>query len=293
MSIFWLQDLTPDKRIGAQGFDTIKSHPFFEGIDWSRLRKLVPPKTARLPKVQFVCELVSWTMQSSLIQIKTFKVQQNVWYRDFWYSHVETHCSPHHWCLSILITCQAISSGDNDESSEQKWETELGQAFRNLDIGGSASESSTSDGSLAASKSASPVNQAKLSYTAGPSSSNSPNGRSPAHSNSNSSHSGRRTAAQSSVVSPSNRSTEESRSFTSGTITDDCRAKQWYIWPLKCFQCFNLLCLWVDCWCGQYIRLVTLQTIYYLMASSTWFNWFTPFQFMSDLSSLFPEQSAM
>lgn len=200
--------------------------------------------------------------------------------RIFKYSHVETHCSPHHWCLSLLITCQAISSGDNDESSEQKWETELGQAFRNLDIGGSASESSTSDGSLAASKSASPVNQAKLSYTAGPSSSNSPNGRSPAHSNSNSSQSGYRTAAQSSVVSPSNRSTEERGSFTSGTITDDCQAKQWYIWPLKCSHCFNLLWLWVDCLLMLPIcKTSDIANNFNLMASSTWSNWCTPCQF--------------
>lgn len=45
----------------------IKNHPFFDGIDWSRLRKLVPPKTAKLPKVQFECGLVSWTGRSKTV----------------------------------------------------------------------------------------------------------------------------------------------------------------------------------------------------------------------------------
>lgn len=34
----------PDARLGAQGFDALKSHAFFNGIDWNALSTTTPPK---------------------------------------------------------------------------------------------------------------------------------------------------------------------------------------------------------------------------------------------------------
>jgi protein-serine/threonine kinase len=30
-------------RLGRNGADDIKNHPFFDGLDWSSLRKMTPP----------------------------------------------------------------------------------------------------------------------------------------------------------------------------------------------------------------------------------------------------------
>ncbi|XP_039030612.1 3-phosphoinositide-dependent protein kinase 1-like [Hibiscus syriacus] len=39
-------DLDPSKRPGANGYATLKMHPFFRGVDWSSLRAQTPPKLA-------------------------------------------------------------------------------------------------------------------------------------------------------------------------------------------------------------------------------------------------------
>lgn len=38
-----------DTRLGRNGFEEIKAHPFFNGIDWDNLRDLTPPY---IPKVK-------------------------------------------------------------------------------------------------------------------------------------------------------------------------------------------------------------------------------------------------
>ena len=47
-----MQNLVPNERLGAQGYDEIRNHPFFKGFDWSRLRRMPAPK---LHKVQNEC----------------------------------------------------------------------------------------------------------------------------------------------------------------------------------------------------------------------------------------------
>ena len=34
---------TADKRLGRDGIEDFKQHPFFEGMDWSSIRKTEPP----------------------------------------------------------------------------------------------------------------------------------------------------------------------------------------------------------------------------------------------------------
>ena len=51
----WLQNLKPNERLGAQGHDDIRNHPFLKGFDWSRLRKMPAPK---LHKVQNKCTVM-------------------------------------------------------------------------------------------------------------------------------------------------------------------------------------------------------------------------------------------
>ncbi|KAE8676915.1 3-phosphoinositide-dependent protein kinase 1 [Hibiscus syriacus] len=42
----FVYDLDPSKRPGANGYATLKMHPFFRGVDWSSLRAQTPPKLA-------------------------------------------------------------------------------------------------------------------------------------------------------------------------------------------------------------------------------------------------------
>lgn len=47
--VFYLfQDLDPGKRpgAGAEGYASLKSHPFFEGVDWKNIRAQTPPRLA-------------------------------------------------------------------------------------------------------------------------------------------------------------------------------------------------------------------------------------------------------
>eukprot|EP01097_Dermamoeba_algensis_P000098 TRINITY_DN1034_c0_g1_i1.p1 TRINITY_DN1034_c0_g1~~TRINITY_DN1034_c0_g1_i1.p1 ORF type:complete len:302 (-),score=57.14 TRINITY_DN1034_c0_g1_i1:172-1077(-) len=39
-----LLEPNPEKRLGANGYQEIKSHPFFNGIQWDRLKDTTPPK---------------------------------------------------------------------------------------------------------------------------------------------------------------------------------------------------------------------------------------------------------
>ncbi|KAG0618371.1 hypothetical protein M758_4G058300 [Ceratodon purpureus] len=50
-----LLNLKPNERLGAQGHDDIRNHPFLKGFDWSRLRKMPAPK---LHKVQNKCTVM-------------------------------------------------------------------------------------------------------------------------------------------------------------------------------------------------------------------------------------------
>ncbi|KAK6144698.1 hypothetical protein DH2020_021518 [Rehmannia glutinosa] len=49
-----LLDIDPSRRPGAgpDGYASLKSHPFFKGIDWTNLRAGTPPKLALDPRVQ-------------------------------------------------------------------------------------------------------------------------------------------------------------------------------------------------------------------------------------------------
>lgn len=46
--IVLLQDTDPGRRLGAGpgGYPALKMHPFFKGIEWSKLRELSAPKIA-------------------------------------------------------------------------------------------------------------------------------------------------------------------------------------------------------------------------------------------------------
>ncbi|KAL7148176.1 hypothetical protein ABFS83_06G160500 [Erythranthe nasuta] len=49
-----LLDIDPSRRPGAgrEGYVSLKSHPFFKGIDWANLRKGTPPKLALDPRAE-------------------------------------------------------------------------------------------------------------------------------------------------------------------------------------------------------------------------------------------------
>lgn len=51
-----MQDIEPTRRPGAgpDGYDALKMHPFFTGVDWKNLRKQIPPKLALEQVVQFI-----------------------------------------------------------------------------------------------------------------------------------------------------------------------------------------------------------------------------------------------
>lgn len=44
----------PKERLGINGINEIKFHPFFQGVDWKNLRKKTPPF---IPKVSFINKL--------------------------------------------------------------------------------------------------------------------------------------------------------------------------------------------------------------------------------------------
>lgn len=47
-SFILFQDLDPIKRpgAGAEGYTSLKNHPFFEGVDWNNIRAQTPPRLA-------------------------------------------------------------------------------------------------------------------------------------------------------------------------------------------------------------------------------------------------------
>lgn len=51
---YLMQDIDPSKRPGAgpDGYLSLKSHPFFKGIDWLNLRSGNPPALALDPRVR-------------------------------------------------------------------------------------------------------------------------------------------------------------------------------------------------------------------------------------------------
>jgi len=56
----------PDERLGSNGFDEIKSHPFFEGIDWEAIVTATPPPLASNPNVPKPTETTRRASSSSL-----------------------------------------------------------------------------------------------------------------------------------------------------------------------------------------------------------------------------------
>lgn len=56
----------PDERLGSNGFDEIKSHPFFEGIDWEGIVTATPPPLASNPNVPKPAETTRRASSSSL-----------------------------------------------------------------------------------------------------------------------------------------------------------------------------------------------------------------------------------
>jgi hypothetical protein len=56
----------PDERLGSNGFDEIKSHPFFEGIDWKGIVTATPPPLASNPNVPKPAETTRRASSSSL-----------------------------------------------------------------------------------------------------------------------------------------------------------------------------------------------------------------------------------
>ncbi|XP_024366060.1 3-phosphoinositide-dependent protein kinase 1 isoform X2 [Physcomitrium patens] len=55
-----LLNLKPNERLGVQGYDDIKNHPFFKGFDWSRLRKMATPKLLKDPNTESLDEEEKW-----------------------------------------------------------------------------------------------------------------------------------------------------------------------------------------------------------------------------------------
>lgn len=36
-------DYDPSKRLGCKGFDEVKNHEFFKGVDWDNIKEMEPP----------------------------------------------------------------------------------------------------------------------------------------------------------------------------------------------------------------------------------------------------------
>ncbi len=58
----------PKDRLLRNGISSVMAHPFFEGVDWTRLRSRTPPfvpKVLFLPPIFFTltCVLFSWTVK--------------------------------------------------------------------------------------------------------------------------------------------------------------------------------------------------------------------------------------
>ena len=69
-----LQDLDPVKRpgAGAEGYASLKSHPFFEGVDWKNIRTQTPPKLALEAVVLFATKSALFSMCSCQIHYVAF-----------------------------------------------------------------------------------------------------------------------------------------------------------------------------------------------------------------------------
>lgn len=73
-----MQDIDPTKRPGAgpDGYISLKSHPFFKGIDWTNLRVINPPQLALDPRVRssyFISVFINVISLNSRFQLETFK----------------------------------------------------------------------------------------------------------------------------------------------------------------------------------------------------------------------------
>lgn len=66
--------LEPDKRLGSDemgGFEKLKGHPFFEGIDWENLENLKPPELVPyLPATSSNPESCWSTMKVSMLSCR-------------------------------------------------------------------------------------------------------------------------------------------------------------------------------------------------------------------------------
>lgn len=68
------QDIDPSRRPGAgpDGYTSLKTHPFFRGVDWKNLRAQGPPKMASEQKVCFYAFYFPIWYQYVLQRIPTF-----------------------------------------------------------------------------------------------------------------------------------------------------------------------------------------------------------------------------
>lgn len=66
----------PNERLGAQGYDALRNHPFFKGFDWSRPRRMRPPK---LHKVQNMCS------DSAVMLLLMYKLFFFFFFLRWWY----------------------------------------------------------------------------------------------------------------------------------------------------------------------------------------------------------------
>jgi len=59
-----------DSRLGYNGADEIKSHPFFKNIDWENIKKITPPF---IPDVNFIFIRFKMIMIPSILIISRMK----------------------------------------------------------------------------------------------------------------------------------------------------------------------------------------------------------------------------
>jgi len=62
-----LLSLIPNERLGAQGYDKLRNHPFFKGFDWSRPRRVRAPRLHKVSNIEGLDEFSEEKWQTGLV----------------------------------------------------------------------------------------------------------------------------------------------------------------------------------------------------------------------------------